>query len=124
MLRILIFEDDPQIRGFLREALSQAGYEVLEATNGSEGWRLYIQEPVDLVITDILMPEQEGLETIRQLQSHSHPLHIIAISGGMKNLGINVLEMASKLGAHKTLEKPIELSTLVQAVKELIGPAE
>ena len=100
MLRILIIEDDPQIRGFLREALSQAGYEVLEATNGSEGWRLYIKEPVDLVITDILMAEQEGLETIRQLQRHDHPPHIIAISGGMKNLGINVLEMASLLGAH------------------------
>jgi len=124
MVRILVIEDDPQILNFIREALTLAGYEVFGATNGSEGWQQYNQQPVDLVITDILMPEQEGLETIQQLQGHDHPPLIIAISGGMKKAGINVLSVASKLGAHTTLEKPIELSTLLQAVKELVGPSK
>ncbi len=121
---ILVIDDDLQVRAFLREALRQAGYEVLDACNGSEGLRLHDQRPVDLVITDILMPEQEGLETIRHLRRHDSPPPIIAISGGMKKAGIDVLEMASRLGANKVLEKPIELSTLLQTVEELIGHAE
>ncbi len=121
MPRILVIEDDPQVRAFLREALCQAGYKVLEAQNGREGIRLQNQQPVALLITDIFMPEQDGLETIRHFQTQNASLPIIAISGGLQNLGMKVLDVASKLGAQKILEKPIAVSTLIQAVDELIG---
>jgi len=82
MSRILVTDDEDQIRAMLRHALESSGHEVLEANNGEEGVRIYQKQPADLVITDILMPEKEGLESIRELRRLNPAVRIIAISGG------------------------------------------
>ena len=82
MALILIIDDDDQIRRVLRKTLERDGYDVADAPNGKEGIRLYRENPADLVITDIIMPEKEGIETIRELRRDFPEVKIIAISGG------------------------------------------
>lgn len=82
MTRILVIDDEPQVRAMLRQMLEREGYEVVEAEEGEEGMRRYREQPVDLVITDILMPQKEGIETIRALRRTNPGVKIIAISGG------------------------------------------
>ncbi|MCH8809524.1 MAG: response regulator, partial [Proteobacteria bacterium] len=82
MARILIIDDEDELRSMLRQMLEQAGHEVTEAVNGAEGIRLYEQDRPDLIITDIIMPEKEGVETIIALRRADPDLPIIAISGG------------------------------------------
>ncbi len=93
MVRILLIDDDDDFRSMLRMALEQDGYVVEEARNGLEGSQRQRTEPVDLVITDILMPEQEGLETIQALRQEFPEIKIIAISGGVGML--NFLPLAA-----------------------------
>jgi len=114
MARILIIEDDPGMRDVLEETLMPAGHEVWSAVNGQEGVALFRAHPADLVITDLLMPEKEGLETIRELRSARPALRIIAISGASPEW--RVLEMARKLGAQKTLAKPFTPQDILEAV--------
>jgi CheY-like chemotaxis protein len=104
---ILVIDDDDQLRGMLREMLEHAGYEVADAPNGKEGIRLYRENPADLVITDIIMPEKEGIK-------------IIAMSGGGTIEAEKYLRMAKGLGAVRTLTKPIERKELLEAVREVI----
>ncbi|GIX49050.1 MAG: transcriptional regulator [Candidatus Tectimicrobiota bacterium] len=120
MTRILVIDDEDQMRGMLRQALERAGYEVEEARNGREGLWRYRQAPVPLIITDILMPEKEGLEIIRALRREYPDVKIIAISGGGRTGNLNFLDIAAKLGAHRTLQKPFGLRELLQAVRELV----
>src|SRR5947208_389358 len=120
MARILVIEDDPGMRVLLEEALAGAGHEVLAAVNGKEGVLLFRAHPANLVITDLFMPEQEGLETIRQLRSVNPALKIIAISGAAPEW--RVLEMAKHLGAQKTLAKPFVLQEIRDAVETLLKP--
>jgi DNA-binding response OmpR family regulator len=115
MARILVIEDDPGMRDILEETLTPAGHEVWSAVNGKEGVALFHAHPADLVITDLLMPEQEGLETIRELRSVSSSLKIIAISGAAPEW--RVLEMAGRLGALKTLAKPFTPQEILEAVE-------
>lgn len=102
--------------------LERAGYEVVEAGDGNEGIILYKSDPTDLVITDIIMPEKEGIETIIELKQDFPALKIIAISGGSRRLGAgNCLSYAAKLGVSRVLPKPFERATLLEAVRELTG---
>jgi len=120
MVRILVIDDDDDFRSMLCTALKQAGYTVEEAHNGLEGIQRQRTKPVDLVITDILMPEREGLETIQALRQEFPEIKIIAISGGMGPL--NFLPLARKFGALRTLQKPFSLQQLYEVMREVLQP--
>ena len=116
MARILIIDDEEAVRLTLSQALECEGHTVIEAANGAAGLKRFEVEPVDLVITDILMPDKEGLETIRDLRRLRSDLKIIAISGGGRNDNVNFLEMAGRLGADATLKKPFSIDDLCRVV--------
>lgn len=120
MERILVIDDDAQVLNMLHFVLVCEGYEVIKATNGKEGMKLYREDPVDLIITDIIMPEKEGLETIVELKKEFQEIKIIAISSGGCIGPTEYLHMAKKLGAHRTLTKPIGRDKLVRTVKEVL----
>jgi DNA-binding response OmpR family regulator len=118
--RILIIDDEDQPRRMLQQVLIRAGYEVVEARDGNEGLQLFRTSPTDLIITDILMPEKEGLETIIDLRREFPAVKIIAISGGGRTGNLNFLEVAKRLGAQRTLQKPFELQEMIAAVRDLL----
>ncbi|RMF72412.1 MAG: response regulator [Acidobacteria bacterium] len=115
---ILVIEDDEQTRGMLAEMMRRAGYDVLEAPDGRVGVELFRSRRVDLVITDILMPEKDGLETIRDLKRESPDVRIIAISGGGRTGLLDFLPVARRLGASRTFAKPTDRRELLSAVAE------
>jgi DNA-binding response OmpR family regulator len=128
MKRILVIEDDTDQRELFATMLAEAGYEVLEAPNGEIGLRLFYKQPCELVITDIFMPEKEGLETILELKREFLTVKIIAISGGGlrgRHAGSSgadfALESAKVFGADRTLHKPIKIEQLLAAVDELLS---
>jgi DNA-binding NtrC family response regulator len=115
MATILIIDDEEMMRVLLRSTLKGAGYEVVEAANGRQGLELYRRRPTDLVITDILMPEMNGLDMILELTRYFLDAKVIAISGegGEKN----VLDVAKLLGARRTFRKPFSMLELLDAVR-------
>jgi DNA-binding NtrC family response regulator len=121
MQRILIIDDDHHILLMIKKMLERAGYEVDLASNGSEGMELFKRIHADLVITDIIMPEKEGLETLRAMKRLRPDLKIIAMSGGGKISADNYLETAKIFGASLVLEKPFSQKTMVLAVIDLLG---
>jgi len=121
MPRILIIDDDAVTRDILIEILEMEGYQVANADNGKAGLKIHKENPVDLIITDIIMPEMEGLETIRELRKISPKVKIIAISGGGR-LGPNgYLTMAEKMGANLTFDKPLNPEKIVTEVAKLLS---
>ncbi len=120
MHTILVIEDDIQTRMMLGKMLNGAGYNIVEAGNGKDGVKLFNEIPVDLVLTDIVMPEQEGIETIRMLKEAVPKVKIIAMSGGGRIGPENYLSMARTLGAGQTLKKPIKRQDLLASVKEML----
>ena len=121
MARILIIEDDAQVRVILRKILERAGYEVEPAPDGKAGIESYRERRADLVITDIIMPEKEGLETIMELRLEFPDVKIVAMSGGGAIGPEYYLKTAKALGALRTLRKPIERDDLLKAVRDVIG---
>jgi CheY-like chemotaxis protein len=123
MKRILVIDDDRRVLALLREILTEAGYDVTEADDGKRGLACFRERPADLVITDIIMPGQEGIETIDELHAEYPRVPILAISGGSpKGVG-SYLETAVALGASKALAKPFGFNELLAAVHELLaGP--
>lgn len=116
MPSVLVVDDDDQVRQLIRETLEQAGYGVQEARGGKEGLERYRVKPTDLVIMDILMPDQDGLESIMTLRREFPTSRVIAITGGSDMIGIlNFLDVAKMLGARRTLQKPFEMKTLLDA---------
>ena len=120
MAQILIIDDDPQILDMLGQTLKREGYDVVEALNGKEGLKLYRENPPDLFVTDLIMPEKEGIETIMELLRDFPDVKIIAISGGGHNDADQDLSTARILGVERTFAKPIERSELLKAVRELL----
>ncbi len=120
MLRILVIDDDVQVRKMLRLTLAADGFDVIEAQDGKVAMRLFRQDPADLVITDLIMPEKEGIETIIELKRDFPDIKIIAISGGGRIDPKDYLYLAEKLGAQVTLEKPFTRKEVLEAVHELI----
>ena len=122
MARILIIDDNAKVLDTYCKILESAGYEVVVATNGNEGIRTFKEEPLDLVITDIFMPEKEGLETIRELKRDFPDVKIIAISGGVniEPEEEDYLKMAKQFGAMCTLAKPIDLEKLLKTARECL----
>lgn len=120
MAHILIIDDDVQIREMLRQMMEREGYEVLDAANGKVAIRIQREKPADLIITDLIMPEKEGIETIRELKQDFQDIKIIAISGGGRIGPQEYLHLAEMLGAQRTFTKPIEREALLEAVRELL----
>ncbi len=118
MSSILVVDDEEQLRKLIREILEQSGYHVTEARDGKEAIQQYRLVPADVVIMDILMPEQDGLETIATLRREFPNVKVIAITGSSEMIGIlNFLDVAKMLGAHRSLQKPFEMKTLLETVQ-------
>jgi len=120
MPRILIIDDDDIIRRMLRLMLTKAGYDVLDAADGKEGIERFRENDVDLVITDLIMPEKEGLEMIMELKTDFPDVKIIAMSGGAQMGPEGYLQLADALGAQRTLKKPIAREDLLAAIEEIL----
>jgi CheY-like chemotaxis protein len=118
--KILIIDDEEGIRQLMRLALEENGYEVLDAANGKDGLKIYRISHPDLVITDIFMPEMDGLETIMALRRENPDVKIMTISGGGSR-GHDYLPAARKLGASCSLPKPFTRQDLLGAVRGLFG---
>jgi CheY-like chemotaxis protein len=118
---ILVIDDEEMVRATLRLALESVGHEVLEAGNGDDGLRLLDANDVDLTITDIIMPDKEGIETIIEIRRRQPEAKIIAISGGSRSQDIDFLRIAERLGALHTLAKPFSPQMLLQLVDSAIA---
>jgi CheY-like chemotaxis protein len=115
---ILVIDDDPQMRRLLTRILKGAGHSVREAKNGREGIAVFQQLRPALVISDIVMPDMEGIETILALRGKEPDMPIIAISGGSDPL---YLRAAEKLGATAILAKPFSADALLALVEGMLG---
>jgi len=120
MARILIIDDEPQIRSMLKLMLEREGYEVVEAPDGVEGIEVYRQNPADLIITDLIMPNKDGIGMIIDLKKEFPDVNIIAMSGGGLNKPDGYLKGAKKLGAACTLTKPIDREEMLKAVNDIL----
>jgi len=116
MARILVVDDEELARFTLREILETAGHDVSEAGNGNEAVAQQKEQGFDLIITDIIMPEKEGVETIIDLKRDYPDLKIIAISGGGRTRNLDFLKLAEQYGADKVLAKPFSEDELLQNV--------
>lgn len=121
MPAILLIEDDELFRGAVAMALTAHGYAVTEAADGDEGLAKFKAQPADLVLTDIVMPNKEGLATVQELRQLRPKLGIIAMSGGLAKNSPLYLKLAGSFGADRTLEKPFTLSLLFEAVEEVLA---
>jgi CheY-like chemotaxis protein len=119
MARILIIDDEADLRTTLQDLLEHAGYEVVEVSDGRKGLQHYLGVSMDLMITDLLMPEQEGVETIRALRQINPQVKMIAMSGGGQTGRMDFLHVAAVLGAQRTLHKPFNRQTLLEVVRDL-----
>jgi DNA-binding response OmpR family regulator len=118
--KILVIDDDELIRITFRNFLKKAGYSVIEAENGNAGIALFKKQRPDIVITDLLMPEKEGLETISEIRAIDPKVKTIAMSGGGNSQNMVFLKLALLLGANHTLQKPIKPGEVLSAVKGLL----
>lgn len=120
--RILVIDDDREVRNTICENLRECGYEVLDAGNGAIGLELIEKIGLpDMVITDIIMPEKEGLEIIMEIRKKHPNVRVIAISGGARTQVGDFLEMAKKLGADASFPKPIDMDMLEETIKKLVA---
>ena len=119
MAKILVIDDDDQVRSLLHKTLEKEGYEVDELPDGGDALRLYEENEYQVVITDIIMPEKEGLETIIQVRRKYPYVKFIAISGGGRISPTDCLSMAERLGANYTFSKPFDRQALLDAVADL-----
>jgi len=117
-MKILIVDDEPQIRDILRIWFEQEGFTVLVAENGREGVRMQRSDPAQLLICDLIMPDQEGIETITSFKKEFPGVGIIAISGGGKIGPDSYLEIAVQLGAWKAFKKPLDIPQLIESSRE------
>jgi len=116
MARILLIDDEPLVRLAVAGMLEAGGHTVIEAENGVQGIGACGESLPDLVITDLVMPQKEGLETIVELRKAFPTLRIIAMSGGVRTGGEDLLQFAARLGASHVLAKPFRKQALLDAV--------
>ena len=123
-VRVLVVDDDQLFVRLMTAALTQRGHEVQFALDGASGERLFNSVPFDAVVCDIVMPDQDGVQTIRQVRTKRGDVGIVAISGGLSfshSSNIDILDVAAKLGADVTLKKPFQMSELVASVDRAIA---
>jgi DNA-binding response OmpR family regulator len=122
MARVLLIDDDPLVLEALSNHLARDGHEVLRARDGREGVDTFRAEGADVVVTDLLMPTKEGLETIMEIRDLSASVVIIAISGGGQNSPIDLLDFARKVGANVILKKPFSATHFRRLVAVSLDP--
>ncbi len=120
MPTVLVIDDDPMVRSLLAHALKGAGYDVIDAADGHEGLQLARSRMPDLVVTDLVMPVQEGVETILTLRKERPRLPIIAISGGASHSRL-YLDIAGRIGARRILPKPFTPKELLALVEQVLA---
>jgi len=118
---ILIIEDDPLFRKLLCTWLESDNYQIFEADDGVAGLELYAKNKPDLIITDIVMPEKEGIEVIQKIREDDPTIPIIAMSAGGSRHTESYLRYSAKFGANVTLEKPFKKKELLKAMNELLS---
>lgn len=121
MPSILLIDDDPEMRSMIRRTLERSDYRVLEAEDGRAGLDLLAANAVDLVITDIIMPEMEGIELILRLRRDYPQLRIVAMSGGGRFAPEDYLQVAKVSGAARILAKPFTIDQLLTTLRELLA---
>lgn len=121
MPRILIVDDEPVVLEMLHRFLERNEFDVVAAVDGTTALEAHRKAPVDLVITDILMPGKEGFETIRDFRKTTPGIKIIAMSGGGKNEPQTYLQFATTFGADRAFAKPLDLGQILLAIQELLG---
>ena len=119
--RVLVVDDDPGIRNFLRMLLELEGYVVATVGNGLEALEAQRRDPAAIVLTDIFMPDVEGMETIVKLREEFPHAKIIVMSGGGAYGGADYLALARELGAARSLKKPFAPQDLIDAMREIAG---
>ena len=123
MARILLADDNDAFRRMLQLTLTQMGHTVDEAHDGAQAWKKFEAQPADLVIMDLIMPEKEGLETIRLFRKNKITVKILAISGGGRVDARDMLSIARQFGADHVLAKPFSNAELAAALKFLLPTA-
>ena len=121
MISILVVDDEVEIRSMLRQNLKHAGYHVKEAANGVEALEIMRASTIDMVITDIYMPEKEGLETIIEIKETWPQVKIIAISGGVSDQTMPYLKVAREFGADHAFDKPFDILAMCEVIKQLMN---
>ena len=121
MTRILVIDNDAQVRTILRQTLEQAKYEVEEAADVEEGMKLLSASPADLVIMDIFMPNKAGIQTIREVRKKVPQVKLLVISAGGSGIQLDILPTARAMGPHGTLAKPFERQELLDAVNAVLA---
>jgi len=124
-MKILVIDDDHMVRYALSKILQRNGYDVITASDGKRGMALLRDELPEVVITDIIMPEQEGIETVGLIKREHPQTKIIAISGGGRIRNVDFLEMARSLGADEVIAKPFEAEELLSRLRHVtLGSSE
>ncbi len=121
MASILVIEDEALVRETIKDGLERGGHEVVVAVDGRDGMSKLACRSYDVVVTDLIMPEQEGLETIRLIRRDYPTMRIVAISGGGRHLGADYLKSAKMLGADCAIEKPFPTSRLRDCVASCLA---
>lgn len=121
MSKILLIDDDQTLQKLFSQFLTRKGLEVSLAENGKEGLRMMQENRPDLIVTDIMMPEMDGLEILLQIRNNHDDIPVIAISGGMRALPVNFLQQAKLFGARYVFEKPVPLDVLYKAILDVLG---
>lgn len=121
MARVLVLDDEDEVRTVLMRALEREGHEALGAVDGLEGLQVVRTQPIDMVVTDLVMPEVDGLEFMQELARLRPGTPVIAISGGGVWDARSLLEVAGTLGALRTLSKPFELAEFLSLVNEVLA---
>ena len=122
MARILLIDDEDAVRKATRLILERAGHQVIEASDGETGLKLLTDSGADLVITDIFMPGQDGIVTVRRMRKEFPGVKVLAISGGDSTGRLDLRKGAELLGAAASLRKPFSPADLLQAVRTLLDP--
>jgi CheY-like chemotaxis protein len=120
MATVLIVDDEKLIRRTLRQMLEKAGYDVIEASDGLQALEIFTQNQPDLMICDIIMPNMEGIETLRTVKKINPDIKVIVISGGARTGNLNYLSVAEKLGADAVLDKPFGSKKLIETIKSIL----
>lgn len=118
---ILVVEDESMVRDIIMRVLQRAGYRVLSAADGQQAIQALDQPEIDLIITDLYMPQMDGMELVLQLRQKHPTIPIIAMSGSLSEQNPDMLRSARLLGARMTLAKPFEMQELIAAVSKLTG---
>lgn len=119
-IKILVIDDDRVVRDIVRLWLERLGFQVRTAVNGRMGVEMQREEPADVVICDLIMPEQEGMETIRQIHREFPAAGIIAISGGGRIAPDAYLNVAGQMGAYRMFTKPLPMGQVVDAINSWV----